>query len=96
MVNGQIVNKMVKWFFILTIINCSIVLHAQDRPRFQGMRDVNGVIDNTADSLEKANQVRPVSGSSRKGDNPVIFLVGNSTMRNGTLGNGNNGQWGWG
>lgn len=96
MVNGQIVNKMVKWFLILTIINCSIVLHAQDRPRFQGMRDVNGVIDNTADSLEKANQVRPVSGSSRKGDNPVIFLVGNSTMRNGTLGNGNNGQWGWG
>ena len=96
MVNGQMVNKMVKWFFILTIINCSIVLHAQDRPRFQGMRDVNGVIDNTADSLEKANQVRPVSGSSRKGDNPVIFLVGNSTMRNGTLGNGNNGQWGWG
>lgn len=90
------VNKMVKWFFILTIVNCSIVLHAQDRPRFQGMRDVNGVIDNTADSLEKANQVRPVSGSSRKGDNPVIFLVGNSTMRNGTLGNGNNGQWGWG
>ena len=90
------VNKMVKWFFILTIVNCSIVLHAQDRPRFQGMRDVNGVIDNTADSLEKANQVRPVSGSSRKGNNPVIFLVGNSTMRNGTLGNGNNGQWGWG
>lgn len=25
-----------------------------------------------------------------------MFLVGNSTMRNGTLGNGNNGQWGWG
>ena len=70
--------------------------NAQDRPRYQGMRDVNNVIDNTADSLEKANQVRPVSGSSRKGNNPVIFLVGNSTMRNGTLGNGNNGQWGWG
>ena len=26
----------------------------------------------------------------------VLFLVGNSTMRTGTLGNGNNGQWGWG
>lgn len=37
-----------------------------------------------------------VAGSSRKGDNPVLFLVGNSTMRTGTLGNGNNGQWGWG
>ena len=60
------------------------------------MKDVNGVRDVTLDSLAKANQVRPVSGSSRKGDNPVLFLVGNSTMRCGTLGNGNNGQWGWG
>lgn len=58
--------------------------------------DVNGVRDVTLDSLEKANQVRPVSGSSRRGTNPVLFLIGNSTMRNGTLGNGNNGQWGWG
>ena len=62
----------------------------------EGMKDVNGVRDVTLDSLAKANQVRPVSGSSRKGNNPVLFLVGNSTMRNGTLGNGNNGQWGWG
>lgn len=59
-------------------------------------KDINGVRDVTLDSLDKANQARPVSGSSRKGDNPVLFLVGNSTMRNGTLGNGNNGQWGWG
>ncbi len=69
---------------------------AQDNPRLEGLTDVNGVRDLTADSLEKANTVRPVSGSSRKGDNPVMFLVGNSTMRNGTLGNGSNGQWGWG
>lgn len=58
--------------------------------------DVNGVVDNTPDSLAKALTVRPVAGSSRKGDNPVLFLVGNSTMRTGTLGNGDNGQWGWG
>ncbi len=69
---------------------------AQDNPRLEGLTDVNGVRDLTADSLEKANTARPVSGSSRKGDNPVMFLVGNSTMRNGTLGNGSNGQWGWG
>ena len=49
-----------------------------------------------ADSLNKARTSRPEAGSSRKGDNPVLFLVGNSTMRTGTLGNGNNGQWGWG
>ena len=39
---------------------------------------------------------RPVAGSSRRGNNPVLFLVGNSTMRTGTKGNGDNGQWGWG
>ena len=60
------------------------------------MEDVNKVVDLTLDSLGKAETARVPAGSSRKGDNPVLFLVGNSTMRNGTLGNGNNGQWGWG
>jgi lysophospholipase L1-like esterase len=60
------------------------------------MEDVNQVTDLTLDSLEKANTVRPVAGSSRRGNNPVLFLVGNSTMRTGTKGNGDNGQWGWG
>ena len=60
------------------------------------MADTNNVIDNTLDSLNKARTARPVAGSTRRGDNPVLFLVGNSTMRTGTLGNGNNGQWGWG
>ena len=54
------------------------------------------VIDNTPDSIAKALSARPAPGSTRQGDNPVLFLIGNSTMRNGTLGNGNNGQWGWG
>lgn len=54
------------------------------------------VIDNTPDSINKALMSRPAPGTTRKGDNPVLFLIGNSTMRNGTLGNGNNGQWGWG
>ena len=54
------------------------------------------VIDNTPDSIAKALMNRPAPGSTRQGDNPVLFLIGNSTMRNGTLGNGNNGQWGWG
>lgn len=59
-------------------------------------RDINGVHDLTEDSLDIANEARPKSGSTRKGNNPVIFLVGNSTMRTGTRGNGDNGQWGWG
>lgn len=58
--------------------------------------DINGIRDLTADSIDIANQARPVPGSNRIGNNPVLFLVGNSTMRTGTLGNGNNGQWGWG
>lgn len=60
------------------------------------MEDVNHVVDLTLDSLSKAQTARIPAGTSRKGNNPVLFLVGNSTMRNGTLGNGNNGQWGWG
>lgn len=59
-------------------------------------KDVNGVVDNTPDSIAKAMTARPVPGASRRGNNPVLFLIGNSTMRTGTLGNGNNGQWGWG
>ena len=58
--------------------------------------DDNGVIDNTGDSISKANTARPVPGSTRKDGHPVVFYIGDSTMRNGTLGNGNNGQWGWG
>jgi len=61
-----------------------------------GVKDVNGVVDNTPDSIAKAMTARPVPGSTRRGNNPVLFLIGNSTMRTGTLGNGNNGQWGWG
>ena len=60
------------------------------------IEDVNKVVDNTPDSIAKALMSRPKPGSTRKGSHPVLFLVGNSTMRNGTLGNGNNGQWGWG
>ena len=60
------------------------------------IEDVNKVIDNTPDSIAKALTARPTPGSTRRGTNPVMFLIGNSTMRNGTLGNGNNGQWGWG
>ncbi len=60
------------------------------------VEDVNKVIDNTPDSIAQALMSRPAPGSTRKGTNPVLFLVGNSTMRNGTKGNGSNGQWGWG
>jgi len=78
---------------ILTAIAMSASSQVADRA---GVKDVNGVVDNTPDSIAKAMTARPVPGSSRKGNNPVLFLIGNSTMRTGTLGNGNNGQWGWG
>ena len=73
----------------------SLICNAQ-QTSFQGMEDVNKVVDLTLDSLEKVKTARPVAGSSRRGKNPVLFLVGNSTMRTGTKGNGDNGQWGWG
>ena len=78
---------------ITTITFCLTMTHAQVE---QPLEDVNHVMDLTYDSLAKAQTARIPSGSSRKGDHPVLFLVGNSTMRNGTLGNGSNGQWGWG
>ena len=68
---------------------------AQDNG-YKPMDDVNQVVDLTLDSLEKVRTARPQAGSSRVDDHPVLFLVGNSTMRTGTKGNGDNGQWGWG
>lgn len=75
------------------IVSMTVMGQVTDR---NGVKDVNGVVDNTPDSIAKAMTARPVPGSSRRGNNPVLFLIGNSTMRTGTLGNGNNGQWGWG
>ena len=83
-------------FILLSLLTLSCTLPAVAQPGEAIMKDINGVRDLTLDSLAIANQARPVSGSTRHGDNPVLFLIGNSTMRNGTLGNGNNGQWGWG
>jgi lysophospholipase L1-like esterase len=81
--------------FIIYHLSFSECAVAQVKDR-SGVKDVNQVVDNTPDSIAKAMTARPVPGSSRKGNNPVLFLIGNSTMRTGTLGNGNNGQWGWG
>lgn len=78
------------------LAGCGVAATAQENKRFKPMEDVNHVTDLTLDSLELANTARPVPGSSRRGDHPVLFLVGNSTMRTGTKGNGDNGQWGWG
>ena len=88
-------NKLFYYLCWLTAVTGSLQAQAQNKV-VAPMKDVNQVIDNTLDSLNKARTTRPIAGSSRKGDNPVLFLVGNSTMRTGTLGNGNNGQWGWG
>ena len=80
-------------FIIFSLLFSHAVAQVKDR---SGVKDVNQVVDNTPDSIAKAMTARPVPGSSRRGSNPVLFLIGNSTMRTGTLGNGNNGQWGWG
>ena len=86
--------KMRKMLICLAIaFSMTAVAQVTDRA---GVKDVNGVVDNTPDSIAKAMTARPVPGSSRRGNNPVLFLIGNSTMRTGTMGNGNNGQWGWG
>ena len=83
---------------LLTMITLSGVVLAMNAQQFDNL-PIPGeekVIDNTPDSIAKALMNRPQPGSTRQGENPVLFLIGNSTMRNGTMGNGNNGQWGWG
>ncbi len=83
---------------IVMLAMATFMLHSANaqQTEFKPMDDVNKVVDLTLDSLEKVKTARPEAGSSRKGANPVLFLVGNSTMRTGTKGNGDNGQWGWG
>ena len=88
---------MKRLLFTLTLTMVTAALWAQGFDNLPDpIEDVNKVVDNTPDSIAKALMARPKPGSTRKGSQPVLFLVGNSTMRNGTLGNGNNGQWGWG
>ena len=82
-----------KTFFLLAILSYGLVAMAQTP---KPVEDLNKVTDLTLDSLDKVRSARIKPGTSRQGRNPVLFLIGNSTMRNGTFGNGNNGQWGWG
>ena len=72
-------NKLFYYLCWLTAVTSSLQAQAQNKVAAP-MKDVNQVIDNTLDSLNKARTARPIAGSSRKGDNPVLFLVGNSTM----------------
>jgi lysophospholipase L1-like esterase len=84
---------------LMTICAAAILLTAgaQDFDNLPNpIEDVNKVVDNTPDSIAKALMSRPKPGTTRRGSNPVLFLIGNSTMRNGTRGDGSNGQWGWG
>lgn len=53
-------------------------------------------VDAAIDSVNTARSERPVPGTRRRGSRPVLFLVGDSTMRTEVAGNGDNGQWGWG
>ena len=88
---------MKKLLLLLLATNSSLVTAlAQEFDNLPTPVTEEKVIDNTPDSIAKALEARPAPGSTRVGDRPVLFLIGNSTMRNGTLGNGNNGQWGWG
>ena len=87
---------MKRFLSICAILTAGCATVAAQQNTFRPMDDENKVVDLTLDSLEKVKTARPLAGSSRRGQNPVLFLVGNSTMRTGTKGNGDNGQWGWG
>ena len=96
--------KMKKLTIKALLMTCSLLAFMPGRAMAQTgfdnlpdpIEDVNKVVDNTPDSIAKALMSRPAPGTTRTGKNPVLFLIGNSTMRNGTRGDGSNGQWGWG
>ena len=85
-----------KLIILVTLFATSMQLAAQQFDDLPTPGGEEKVVDNTPDSIAKALMNRPAPGSTRQGSNPVLYLIGNSTMRNGTMGNGNNGQWGWG
>ena len=88
-------NEMKKLFLIVTMSLVALMTFAQGFDNLPTPVEEK-VIDNTPDSIAKALMNRPAPGSTRQAGRPVLFLIGNSTMRNGTMGNGSNGQWGWG
>lgn len=88
-------NKMKKLFLIGMMSVVALMTYAQGFDNLPTPVEEK-VIDNTPDSIAKALMSRPAPGSTRQEGRPVLFLIGNSTMRNGTMGNGSNGQWGWG
>ena len=69
---------------------------APRRQRYYPVGSDSLKVDAAIDSLNTSRSERPVAGSHRKGNLPVLFLVGDSTMRTEVAGNGDNGQWGWG
>lgn len=91
-----IMKKILITSFISLITSVAAVTASDMQGVPRPIDDLNGVVDNTPDSIDHARMARPVAGSSRVGDNPVLFLVGNSTMRTGTWGDGRDGMWGWG
>ena len=69
---------------------------APRRQRYYPVDSDSLLVDAAVDSVNIRRSERPVPGSRRTGDHPVLFLVGDSTMRTEVAGNGDNGQWGWG
>jgi lysophospholipase L1-like esterase len=69
---------------------------APRRQRYYPIDSDSLKVDAAIDSINTARSERPVAGTRRKGSNPILFLVGDSTMRTEVAGNGDNGQWGWG
>ncbi len=68
----------------------------QRRPDYRPVSSENVNVAPQVEAEELRRTQRPEAGSSRKGDNPVVFMIGDSTMRTGTKGNADNGQRGWG
>ncbi|HEV2486474.1 MAG TPA: GDSL-type esterase/lipase family protein [Terracidiphilus sp.] len=63
-----------------------------DRPV---LGEQSAAITNTAQTTDPGAAMRPPLPTAKNPDLPTLYLVGDSTVRNGR-GDGANGQWGWG
>ena len=55
---------------VMAVLSLSTMAQVTDR---KGVKDVNGVVDNTPDSIAKAMTARPVPGSSRSVQEPWVM-----------------------
>lgn len=92
MVNLQPKAICMKQIVTILLMLTGFTVHAQQLVSENVFKDITKLAD-----VRQNRFTRPSpAGKTRKSGKPVAFYIGDSTMRNGTAGNGWNGEWGFG